>query len=287
MPYDELIKVIELGLSKTNKIALLGAQISAHPHFGDICEYIYKKIQNGEKIEMSLSSLRIDAVKPDIIKTLVTAGQKNTTLAIEAGSERLRKVINKNVTEEQIFEAVKICRENGLKGVKFYGMLGLPTECDEDLEELLRLAKRLKEENKGFDISFGFSSFVPKANTPFQWCGREQTKSLENKVNYLKKEFHKLGITAHFSSIKWDYWQAVLSRGDESLTDFLIDVYQKGGKIGAFKSCAKDTIDADFFALSNYEFDAALPWDFIEIKPGKEFLIEENKRLLSLQKVTL
>ena len=287
MPYDERSKVIELGLSKTNKIALLGAQISAHPHFGDICEYIYKKIQNGEKIEMSLSSLRIDAVKPDIIKTLVTAGQKNTTLAIEAGSERLRKVINKNVTEEQIFEAVKICRENGLKGVKFYGMLGLPTECDEDLEELLRLAKRLKDENKGFDISFGFSSFVPKANTPFQWCGREQTKSLENKVNFLKKEFHKLGITAHFSSIKWDYWQAVLSRGDESLTDFLIDVYQKGGKIGAFKSCAKDTIDADFFALSNYEFDAALPWDFIEIKPGKEFLIEENKRLLSLQKVTL
>ncbi len=287
MPYEELIKVIDLGLSKTDKIALLGAQISAHPHFEDICRYIYEKIQAGEKIEMSLSSLRIDAVKPDVIKTLAAAGQKNTTLAIEAGSERLRKVINKNVTEEQIFEAVKICRENGLKGVKFYGMLGLPTECAEDLEDLLTLAGKLKEENKGFDISFGFSSFVPKAHTPFQWCGREGTKSLEDKVNYLKKEFHKLGITAHFSSIKWDYWQAVLSRGDSSLSDFLVDVYKKGGKIGAFRAAAKDAIDADFFALDNYLFDIDLPWDFIEIKPGKDFLIAENKRLLNLQKVTI
>ena len=236
---------------------------------------------------MSISSLRIDAVKPEIIKTLVAAGQKNTTLAIEAGSERLRKVINKNVAEEQIFNAVKICRENGLKGVKFYGMLGLPTETDEDLAELLRLAEELKKENKGFDISFGFSSFVPKANTPFQWCGREETKSLEDKVNYLKKEFHKLGITAHFSSIKWDYWQAVLSRGDSSLTDFLIAVYENGGKIGAFKSAAKEYIDADYFAINNYSFEKELPWDFIDIKPGKNFLIEENKRLLSLQNVTV
>lgn len=287
MPYDELINVIDLGLSKTDKIALLGAQISAHPHFDDICKYIYDKINSGQKIEMSISSLRIDAVKPEIIKTLVAAGQKNTTLAIEAGSERLRKVINKNVAEEQIFNAVKICRENGLKGVKFYGMLGLPTETDEDLAELLRLAEELKKENKGFDISFGFSSFVPKANTPFQWCGREETKSLEDKVNYLKKEFHKLGITAHFSSIKWDYWQAVLSRGDSSLTDFLIAVYENGGKIGAFKSAAKEYIDADYFAINNYSFEKELPWDFIDIKPGKNFLIEENKRLLSLQNVTV
>lgn len=282
MQYEELIKVIDLGLSKTNKIALLGAQISAHPHFEDICEYIYKKIQSGQKIEMSVSSLRIDAVKPNIIKTLVAAGQKNSTLAIEAGSERLRKVINKNVTEEQIFNAVRICKENGLKGIKFYGMLGLPTETSQDIDELIALAQRLKKAFKGFDISFGFSSFVPKANTPFQWCGREETKSLENKVNYLKKEFHKLGVTAHFSSIKWDYWQAVLSRGDGSFTEFLIDVHNKGGKIGAFRSAAKNKINTDFYALGNYQYDQKLPWDFIDIKPGKEFLIKENQRLLNL-----
>ena len=282
VPYDELLKTIDLGLKYTNKIALLGAQISAHPHFHDVCKYIYDKIQNGEQIEMSVSSLRVDAITPDVVKTLVAGGQKNSTLAIEAGSDRLRKVINKNLTENQIFEAVKIARANGLKGLKFYGMIGLPTETQSDLDEIVNLAKKLKKENKGFDISFGFSSFVPKPNTPFQWIGRENTKLLEEKSNFLKKELHKLGITAHISSIKWDYWQAVLSRGDSSLNDFVLKVYQYGGKLGAFKKAAKELkINTDSFATDNYSFTQDLPWDFIDIKPDKEFLIQENQRLIA------
>lgn len=283
MPYEDVLKVIDMGLSKTNKIALLGAQISAHPHFHDICEYIYNRIQNGEKIEMSVSSLRVDAITSDVVKTLVAAGQKNSTLAIEAGSDRLRAVINKNLKEEQIFNAVKIARENGLKGLKFYGMIGLPTETIQDLEETISLAKKLKQLHKGFDISFGFSSFVPKPHTPFQWCGRENTKSLEEKASYLKKEMHKIGISANVSSVKWDYWQAVLSRGDESLNSFVLDVYKKGGKLGAFKASAKENkINTDYFALENLSFDAELPWDFIDVRPGREFLVKENQRLLNL-----
>lgn len=284
VPYDELLKTIELGLSNTNKIALLGAQISAHPYFMDICKYIYDKIQSGQNIEMSVSSLRVDAITSDVVKTFVAAGQKNTTLAIEAGSERLRKVINKNLSEEQIFNAVKIARDNGLRGLKFYGMIGLPTETYEDLEATINLAKRLKQENKGFDISFGFSSFVPKANTPFQWFGRENTKSLEQKSNFLKKELHKLGVTAHISSIKWDYWQAVLSRGDASLCDFILEVYKQGGKLGAFKAAAKKyNINTDYFACENWNFEQELPWDFIDVNPGKQFLKQENLRLKGLK----
>ena len=284
VPYDELLKTIELGLSNTNKIALLGAQISAHPYFKDICKYIYDKIQSGQNIEMSVSSLRVDAITSDVVKTLVAAGQKNTTLAMEAGSERLRKVINKNLSEEQIFNAVKIARDNGLRGLKFYGMIGLPTETYEDLEATINLAKRLKQENKGFDISFGFSSFVPKANTPFQWFGRENTKSLEQKSNFLKKELHKLGVTAHISSIKWDYWQAVLSRGDASLCDFILEVYKQGGKLGAFKAAAKKyNINTDYFACENWNFEQELPWDFIDVNPGKQFLKQENLRLKGLK----
>ena len=283
IPYETLKQVIDLGLENTNKIALLGAQISAHPHFHDICKYIYEKIQNGQNIEMSVSSLRVDAITPDVVKTLVAAGQKNSTLAIEAGSERLRRVINKNLTEEQIFNAVKIAKDNGLKGFKFYGMIGIPTETQADLEAIIELAKRVKKENKGFDISFGFSSFVPKPHTPFQWCGREDSKSLEKKSNFLLKELRKIGVTAHVSSIKWDYWQAVLSRGDSSLTDFLIEVYKQGGKLGAFKSAAKKIgIDADYFACKNYSLDSELAWDFINIRPGKDFLIKENQRLLNI-----
>ncbi len=283
MPYDELINVINLGLTHTNKIALLGAQISAHPHFKDICKYIYEKILGGANIEMSVSSLRVDAITPDVVKTLVAAGQKNSTLAIEAGSERLRRVINKNITEDQIFNAVRIAKDNGLKGLKFYGMIGLPTETEEDLQEIINLAAKLKSKFKGFDISFGFSSFVPKPHTPFQWCGRANTKSLEAKACFVKRELHKLGISATVSSIKWDYWQAVLSRGDETFTDFLIDVYQNGGKIGAFKSTAKArNINTDYYAYADLMLDDNLPWDFIDIQPGKEFLIKEHNRLLNL-----
>lgn len=282
VPYEELLKTIELGLTYTNKIALLGAQISAHPHFHDICKYIGDKIKNGEKIEMSVSSLRVDAITPDVVKTFVAAGQKNITLAIEAGSERLRRIINKNLTEEQIFQAVEIAHKYGLKGIKFYGMIGLPEETNEDIQAIVTLAKKIKNEHKGFDISFGFSSFVPKPNTPFQWCGREKTKSLEEKSNYLKKELHKLGITVHIASIKWDFWQAVLSRGDASLNDFILDVYKYGGKLGAFKSAAKKyKINTESFALENYSFAKELPWDFIQINPGKDFLIKENKRLIT------
>ena len=121
-------------------------------------------------------------------------------------------------------------------------MLGLPTETQADIDGMITLAKKIKNLYKGFDISFGFSTFVPKANTPFQWCGREATKSLEDKERYLKKELHKIGVKAAFSSAKWDYWQAVLSRGDRRLGDFLIETYKNGGKLGAFKSAAKNTI---------------------------------------------
>lgn len=279
--YEEIIDTINLGLKFTNKIALLGAQITAHPRFKEVCKYIENKIDNGNEIEMSVSSLRVDSFTPEIVNTLVKAGQKNLTLAIEAGSERLRKVINKNLKEEQIYKAIEVAQSCGLKGIKFYGMIGLPTETQDDIQEIINLSKRIKEKYKGFDISFGFSTFVPKANTPFQWIGREDEKTLTTKANFLKKELHKLGIQVHVSSPKWDYYQAVLSRGDEKLTDYLIGVYKNGGKLGAFKKVAKDLkINTDYYAIENYSLDKKLPWDFIDIKPGKEFLVSEHTKLL-------
>ena len=279
--YEQIIQTIELGLKHTNKIALLGAQITAHPRFKDICKYIEEKIDNGLDIEMSVSSLRVDSFIPEVVNTLVKAGQKNLTLAIEAGSERLRRVINKNLTEEQIYKAIDVARDCGLKGIKFYGMIGLPTETQEDIEEIVNLSKRIKQKYKGFDINFGFSTFVPKANTPFQWFGREDEKSLEKKSNYLKKELHKLGIQISISSAKWDYYQALLSRGDENLTDYVIEVYKQGGKLGAFKKVAKEMkINTDYYTIEDYSYDKELPWDYIDIRPGKEFLIEESKRLV-------
>lgn len=280
--YETIIETLELGLKYTNKIALLGALVSAHPRFNDICKYIDSKIESGLNIELSISSLRADTITPEVVNTLVSTGQKHITIAIEAASERLRKVINKNITEEQLFKTIRIAQENGLKGVKIYCMIGLPTETQHDIDEFLRLAKDLKQQFKGFGITFSFSTFVPKPHTPFQWCGRENTKILEQKIKYLTKEFHKLGIESKFSSPKWDYYQTLLSKGDESLTDYLIAVYREGGKLGAFKNCAKSlNIDTDKFVTHELNQEDELPWDSIIIPtPGKQLLKNEYNRLM-------
>lgn len=277
-PYEKIIEVIDLGLQYTNKIALLGAQISAHPDFEKIMNYLRNKIESGENIELGISSLRTDSVTPELVQTLVSGGQKTSTIAIEAASERLRKFINKNLKEEQILNAVKVSRENGLKGLKIYSMIGIPTETQEDIEEFIRLAKIIKSENKGFEITFSFSTFVPKPQTPLQWAKREDTKSLEKKQQFLEKEFAKLGIGSKFSSAKWDYWQTLLSRGDENLADFLINVYKNGGKNGAYKSALK-RCPVKKQALDGFLFEETLPWDYIENYLTKDLLLKEILRL--------
>ena len=281
---QKIIDAIDLGLKYTNKIALLGAQVTAHPDFEEICDYIDLRIKNGSNIEMSVSSLRVDSFKENVVKTLINAGQRNLTLAIEAGSERLRKVINKNLSNEQIMQAVEVADKCGLSGLKIYGMLGIPSETDEDIEEIISLAKFLKNKYKNLKFSYGFSTFVPKANTPFQWLGRMDTNSLENKSNYIIKQMHKLGIQASVSRPKWDYYQAVLSRGDSMLTDYIIDVYRNGGKLGAFKKVAKElNINTDYYASDDYPYEKVLPWDLININPGKNFLVHECQKLINLK----
>ena len=277
--YNKIIEAIELGLKHTNKIALLGAQISAHPNFKDIMNYLKNKIDNGQNIELGISSLRTDAITPEVIQTLTAGGQKHSTIAIEAASERLRKYINKNIKEEQILNAVKISKENGLKGLKIYSMIGIPTENDDDIKEFINLAAKLKHENKGFNIEFSFSTFVPKPQTPFQWAQREDSKSLEAKQKFLEKEFSKLGLSSKFSSAKWDYWQTVLSRSDEKITPLLIYVYKNGGKLGAYKSAVKELGIDITKSIEGYDTNEALPWDCIETTPNKQLLLNELYRL--------
>ena len=277
--YNKIIEEIEFGLKYTNKIALLGAQISAHPNFNEIMNYIKDKIESGTKIELGISSLRTDSITPQMIKTLVAGGQKHSTIAIEAASERLRKFINKNLKEEQILNAVKICRENGLKGLKIYSMIGIPTETQEDINEFLRLAKTIKNENKGFNIEFSFSTFVQKPHTPLQWSKREDTKSLESKQKFLEKELSKIGVSSKISSPKWDYWQTVLSRSDENITPALVEIYHRGGKIGAYKNVIRDLNIDITKSVNGFDFDESLPWDCIISNPSKQLLINEYKRL--------
>ena len=284
--YEEIIEKIEFGLKYTNKIALLGALICAHPRIDDICQYIIDKVDSGMELEVTVSSLRADYVSDKTLEMLHKCGQRTATIAIEAGSERLRKVINKQLTKQDILGVVDKMVAHGFLGLKMYGILGLPTETYEDINAFVDLCKEIKQKYKTFNLIPSFSTFVPKAHTPFQYAKREDTKELEKKNEYVKKQFAKIGIKARTGSVKWDYIQSLLSRGDEKLTPYLIEVYKQGGNLGAFKSVYKEFFEAkklpcsDKYALNEQNFED-LVWNFIEYSRSEELLKSEYKRLLA------
>ncbi len=287
-PLEEIIKKIDIGLKYTNKIALLGAIICAHPRIDDIAEYIIEKIDSGQEIEVTVSSLRADYVSDKVLEMLHKCGQKTATIAVEAGSERLRNIINKDLKTQDILTAVDKMVNQGFTGLKIYGILGLPKETYEDLDSFVNLCKEIKQKYKSFNIIPSFSTFVPKAHTPFQFAKREDTKTLEKKNEYIKKQFAKIGIKARTSSVKWDYIQSLLSRGSRELTPYLIEVYKQGGNIGAFKNVYKEfekkgmLQNPDITALDEIDLNKELPWDFIEYPNNKEALKSEYKRLMAI-----
>lgn len=279
--YEQIIEKIEEGLKYTNKIAFLGALICSHPKIDEICEYIIKKVKNGRQLEVSVSSLRADYVSDKTLEMLNLCGQKTATIALEAGSERLRNVINKRLKKDDILKLADKMVKYGFVGLKIYGIVGLPTETYEDLDEFIALCREIKSKYKGFNIIPSFSTFVPKAHTPFQFAKREEEKKLEKKNEYLKKEFAKIGIKARTSSAKWDSIQALLSRGSRDLMPYLIDVYKLGANLGNFKSVYKEYEQRKIlpaienFTINEQNINKKFPWDFI-IYPKSRTMLEKE-----------
>jgi len=269
---EKIIKAIDLGLENTDKIALLGAYVAGHPEFNKILFHIRERNKN-RRVELSLSSLRADLADEMVIRTLVECGQKNATIAVEAGSERLRRVINKDLRHYQILKTVENARKFGLKGLKIYAMIGLPTETNEDIGELIYLMKELKQANKGFDLTLSVSSFIPKAHTPFERCKKANSKELNVKMAYLHNKISPMGIKVRPSSVDWDLVQSILSRAGFSLSSYLLKTAENGGNLGAFKQTwremAKEGILPDMNSYAESPVpenpDEPLPWDFIRV----------------------
>lgn len=236
---EKIFESIDFALQYTNKIALLGAYVAGHPDFDKILEHIRKR--NKEKqIELSISSLRADLTDENIVKTLVECGARSATIAIEAGSERLRKLINKDLSDDDILRTYNIAQAGGLKGLKAYMMIGHPTETKEDIEAIVSLMDKIKKAHKGFDISLSVNTFIPKPHTPFEYVAREDKKSLEKKINYLKKHLHMIGVKFNFSSVDWDGVQSLISRYDAPMGEYLLEVSRAGANLGAFKSAWRE-----------------------------------------------
>jgi radical SAM superfamily enzyme YgiQ (UPF0313 family) len=196
---------------------------------------------------------------------LVKLGQKSVTIALESGSERLRAVMKKNLSEAEILSAMDAIAKSGLKGVKLYGIVGLPGETDEDLNETVRLLTQLRKTHKQLRITFGVSSFVPKAQTPFQWSGRD--RDCARKLEFVRKHLAKTGIEVRPESHNWSDIQALLSRGDRRLTPILQAVAHSSGNLGAWKKALRETRpdipDQDFYIFRNIPYDETLPWSHL------------------------
>ncbi len=266
------------GLVERSRIGLVGAAVSDYRGIGDLCRHV---LAHGGKI--SVSSLRIDALDEGMIEMLKESGHKTVALAPEGGSQRLRDLINKNIDEEQILAACDRLIGKGILNLKLYFIIGLPTETDADLAELIALVIKIRsrvieaarQERRLGEIVLSVNPFVPKPFTPFQWCGMEEVKSLERKGKLLREAFGRLSnVSFHMESPKDAYLQALLSRGDRRLAPFLI----KSEELGGWKKGARALgLDTDLMVHRTVPLDELLPWDFIE-GGDRERLVREYRQ---------
>jgi radical SAM superfamily enzyme YgiQ (UPF0313 family) len=258
-----LIPAIERGLQVTRRIGLLGASVTQHPEFNQLLDYLNQP--KFEDVRLSIASVRTNTVTPELAKTLATRGTKSLTIAIESGSERVRKIVNKKLENQEITQAAVNAKAGGLTGLKLYGMSGVPGEELEDLEATVQLLQSLKKSAPGLRLTFGCSTFVPKAHTPFQWFG--VNPQAEKRLKKLQKELGKSGIEFRPESYNWSVIQALISRGDRRLSSLLELVRHYGETLGSYRRAFKElrgTLpDLDFYVHQNWESSQILPWNHI------------------------
>ncbi len=227
--WEDLIPKVQKLREHSSKIGLLGASVSQHPRFMDLLHYLS---EHQADTQLQVASVRASTVSKNMTDILASLGVRNLTIAIESGSERLREDINKKLAEEYIFSAASAASSSGLNSLKLYGMVGLPTEEDSDIDLTIDLLSRLKGSNPGLKIVWGCSVFTPKMLTPYYRYGIDPLA--ERKLKHMEKELHKLGIEMRAESYKWAQVQALISRGDRSLSKLLMQVQsskQKGANI--------------------------------------------------------
>jgi len=261
------------------RIGLVGAAISDYPAIKDLCSSIEGNV--------SVSSLRADSVSEALIERLAKSGHKTISMAPEAASERLRKVINKGITEEDILRAADLVFKSGIPNLKLYFIIGLPTETQDDVDAIITLARKVREVQLTHArplgrigrITLSVNSFVPKPFTPFQWEPMEKVESLNKKLRGLEKAVRNIGNMNIIHDLpKWEYVQTLLSRGDRRTGALLREVHANGED---WKKAAKTLgIDTDAFVHRKRAFDEVLPWDFIDIGVRKEYLMNEFQRAL-------
>lgn len=252
---------------------------------------------NEDKVSISLPSLRVDGFSDDILDRIKTVRKSGLTFAPEAGTQRLRDVINKNVREDELKETCSKAFNSGWTKVKLYFMIGLPTETYEDVEGIAKLAQMVvdtyyscenKPKGKSVTVTISTASFVPKPFTPFQWYGQNSREMLMDKQKHLKDSITTKKINYNYHDADTSFIEAVFARGDRRLAKSLELACEKGFRFDGWGDCfslekwlevfEECGIDPDFYATRERELDELLPWDFLDYGVKKEFLLKEREK---------
>lgn len=287
-PGTRVIEVALDNLDRSPRVGLVSAAVSDHPEIVFICRSLLDR-----GASLSFSSLRADSITQEIASSLEASHHHAVAIAPEAGSERLRRVINKNLTVDQIHHAVEELVERGVTHLKLYFMIGLPTEADGDLDAIVDLVKairhRILKTGRGRTrlgtITLSVHSFVPKPFTPFQWVPFAGMRELKERGKRLQRALGKLAnVRVHFDLPKWAYVQALLSRGDRRVAPILEKVALDG--VGWSQAMRSVPTNPDFWVLRQRGKDEAFPWEIIDLGLKRAFLWEEYQRALRGESTT-
>ncbi|MCP3953944.1 MAG: radical SAM protein [Desulfobacterales bacterium] len=277
-PKANILKSIEKGKKLTKKIGLVSAAVSDHPSINEIC------IETCQMdLQTSFSSFRADVLSKNVLSSLGKSSVKTATIAPEAGSQRMRDIINKNISEKEILSCTDYLVSAGIINLKLYFLIGLPFEVEEDINEIIDLIKKIKQvflesskkQKKIGTITVSINPFIPKPSTPFQWVGFTQEKILKKRMKNIKNALKKISnVVIKTESIKQAKINSFLSRADRNASDIL-EAAHKLGWTKAFTNY-KEYIGPIIYDTWNIDFD--LPWDIVDTGLKKSFLIQEYKK---------
>jgi len=254
------------------RVGLVGPSLSDYPHLREILSI--------DDVSFSITSLRATPESGDIIEFL--KGRRSVSIAPEAGTERMRMIINKQVTEQDILETASRLFNAGIGTLRLYFMVGLPFEEPEDTEGIVRLVMRVKDLSATGSVVASVSTFVPKPFTPFQWHPMEAVSSARGKVRHIKKALRDVrGVKVLHDLPKYAGMQGLFSRGDRRVGKVLVEMTETDDWA---KASVRAGVDPDFYILRPRSFDETLPWDFIDIGIPKERLWQDYLKALELSK---
>ena len=278
-----LLEALRDGAGRADKIGLVGAAVSDLPGLKALCA------EGGRlDVQLAFSSLRADAMDEDLVAALRAGRLKTATIAPETGSERMRRVINKGLSEADILMAAEKLVAGGVPNLKLYFMVGLPTETEEDILAIAGLVKKIKHQflsssrarGRMGEITVSVNPYVPKPATPFQWAAMDELAVLKSKIQKIRNELRKVSnVRVHADVPKWSYLQGIFSRGDRRVAQMLLQAHQNQGNWP--QTLKASVVNPSFFVHRERGLDELLPWDFIDHGLDKMFLWHEYQRALA------